>query len=177
MTISMHAMSIETFAPMLRSLSEILDKGEEHARAKSLDPAVLAEGKLAPDMFNLIKQVQIACDFANSAAARLNGLEPPKAKNDERTLGELKHLIESTIRSLNEVRPADLDGSEKLEISIKIPDGSARFEMSGLEYLRDWALPHFYFHVVTAYDILRHAGVEIGKKDYLSNVGKYMRQN
>ena len=175
MTVSLYDMSVGTFVPMLTSLSEVLDKGAEHARVKGFDPAILVEGRLAPDMYPLWRQIEIACDTASTAIALLQSREPPKQGEIGRSFDALKERIRVTLESLKAVAPADLDGSETCDVTIPLPDLKAKFVFSGLEYLRDWSLPHFYFHVVTAYDILRHMGVEIGKKDYMSGVGRYIR--
>ena len=176
MNFSMYAMAVETFVPMLRTLSGLLDQGGQYARAKGFDPAVLIDARLAPDMYPLVKQVQIACDQAHSAAAQLLGEEAPAFEYRERTLDELKVRIARTIEKLQAADAAAYRGAEDRAIQIPLPNGEAAFEMTGFQYVRDWALPHFYFHVVTAYDILRHNGVEIGKRDYLSHAGRYIRQ-
>lgn len=165
----------ESFAPMLKSLSDILDKGAEHARAQKSDPAKLVDGRLAPDMYPLALQIKIACDQADAAAAQLQGREPPAPEEIGHTFEALKARIEATLSNLAKVHAVDIEGSETRTVTIAVPDGSMKFVFSGLEFLRDWAIPHFYFHVVTAYDILRHNGVEIGKRDYLSHVGRYIR--
>jgi hypothetical protein len=162
-------MAIDTFVPMLRSLSELLDKGADHARAKKLDPASLVDARLAPDMFPLVQQVQIACDQAKNSTARLIGMEPPHFEDSEQTLDQLKTRIAATIDYLKGARAAAFEGAEDREIKISLPN-DLQLEMTGLQFLRDWSLPHFYFHIVTAYDILRHSGVEIGKRDYLSHI-------
>lgn len=169
----MYAMSVETFAPVLRSLSGVLDKGIAHAKAKK--GLNLIEAKLAPDMFTLDKQVQIATDHAKSASAILAGEEPPKFEDNEKTLEELKARIARTVDYLGTLREARFEGSETRAVVNPLINGLV-LEASGLEFLRDWSLPHFYFHVVTAYDILRHNGVEIGKRDYLSHIGPLIRQ-
>jgi hypothetical protein len=168
-------MSIDTFVPMLRSLSKIFDKAAQHAKAKSIDGAVLANARLAPDMFPLTKQIQIACDMAKNGTARLMGREAPKFDDNEQTLDELKARIERTIDYLEKVDRGALQGAEDRQITMQLPTDLV-LEMKGLEYLRDWILPHFYFHVVTAYDILRHNGIEIGKLDYLSHAGNAIRK-
>ena len=168
-------MAIDTFVPMLRSLAKIFDKAAQHAKAKSFDGAVLVNARLAPDMFPLIRQVQIACDTAKNGTARLMGKEAPKFEDNEQTLDELKARIVKTIDHLEKADRGALQGAEDREIRIPLP-GERLLEMNGLAYLRDWALPHFYFHVVTAYDILRHNGVDIGKFDYLSHAGSAIRQ-
>ena len=175
MKISIHSIAIETFVPMLRSLSNLLDKGAEHARANKSDPNALVNARLAPDMYTLAKQVQLACDQATDSTARLSGQDAPQFENDEKTLEELKVRIDKTLKYVESVRPDAFDGAEDRPITIPIPENNIEFEMNGLQYLRDWALPHFYFHVVTAYGILRHHGVEIGKIDYMNQVAKYIR--
>jgi uncharacterized protein len=172
----MYTMAIETFVPMLRSLSGVLDKGAEHARAAKSNSATLVEARLAPDMYTLAQQVQLACHNALDSIARLMGQAPPKIENELKTIDHLKARIASTIDYLVQLPQRAFEGAEDREIRIPIPELSAEFEMNGLQLLRDWVLPHFYFHVVTAYDILRHKGVGIGKRDYLSHVGRYMRQ-
>jgi hypothetical protein len=172
--ISMHTMAIDTFVPMLRSLSEILDKGAAHASARKLDPAALVNARLAPDMYPLAKQVQQACDHAKNSTARLMGLEPPPFEDNEQTLDELKGRIAKTIDYLQKARAAAFEGAEDRELRIPLPN-NLQLEMTGVQFLRDWTLPHFYFHVVTAYDIIRHSGVDIGKRDYMSHVGAAIR--
>jgi len=168
-------MAIDTFVPMLRSLSNILDKGAEHAKAKTLDSAALVNARLAPDMYTLAQQVQLACDHAKDSTARFMGQEPPRFEDNEQTLDDLKARIARTIDYLQSARAAAFEGAEDCDIRIPLPNNAA-FEMKGVQFLRDWALPHFYFHVVTAYDILRHNGVDIGKRDYLSHVTGYIRE-
>lgn len=175
--ISIHEIAIETFVPMLRSLSNVLDKGAEHARVVKSDPGALVEARLAPDMYTLAQQVQLACDQAAGSTAQLTGQEPPKFENNEKTLDDLKTRIASTIEFVQQVHESKFAGAEDREIRIPIPEMNLEFQMNGLQFLRDWALPHFYFHMVTAYDILRHKGVEIGKRDYMSQVGRYIRQD
>ena len=176
MKLSIYAIAVETFVPMLRSLSALLDKGARHASAKNLDPAVLVNARLAPDMYPLLKQVQIACDHAKNCAARLIGDEPPVFEDNEQTLDQLKARIAKTIDYLQSLRPAAFEGAEDRELKIPLMN-TLRLEADGLQFLRDWTLPHFYFHVVTAYDILRHNGVEIGKRDYLSQVASLIREH
>ena len=176
MKISLYSIATETFVPMLRSLSNILDKGAEHARASKSDLLALVEERLAPDMYTLTQQVQLACDQAAGAVAHLTGQEAPSFENDEQTLDDLKARIARTIEFVHGVQESKFAGAEDREIRIPIPEMNSEFQMNGLQFLRDWALPHFYFHLVTAYDILRHHGVEIGKRDYVSHVGGYIRQ-
>ena len=176
MKITMHSIATETFVPMLKSLSHVLDKGAAHARASKSDPAALVNSRLAPDMYTLVQQVQLACDQANDATARLSGQDTPQFETNEKTLDELKARIAKTIQYVQSVRATAFEGAEDREIMIPIPEDNMEFEMNGLQFLRDWALPHFYFHVVTAYDILRQNGVDIGKRDYMTQVGGYLRQ-
>ena len=167
MRISMHTMTVDAFVPMLEGLRKILDKAGQHASAKKFDFAVLAQARLSPDMFGLLKQVQLSCDFAKNSTARLAGQEPPRFEDTEQTLDELKTRFARTIDYLRGVRADTLEGAEDRDIKIPLPNNQT-LEMKGLAFLRGWALPNFYFHLVTAYDILRHNGVEIGKRDYLN---------
>ena len=173
--VSIHTMAIDTFVPMLRTLSACLEKGAEHARAKSFDASVLVNARLAPDMFTLAQQVQIACDHAKNGVARLTGQEPPRFPDDEKTLEELKARIAKTIAYLESAPANAFSGAEERKITVSLP-GDLVLEIKGGDYLRDWALPHFYFHVVTAYDILRHNGVALGKRDYLAHVGRFIHK-
>jgi hypothetical protein len=175
--ISIHEIAIETFVPMLRSLSNVLDKGAEHARATKSAPSALVEARLAPDMYTLAQQVQLACDHAVNSTAQLTGQQPPKFENNEKTLDDLKARIAKTIEYVQQVHESKFESAEDREVRIPIPALNGEFRMNGFQLLRDWALPHFYFHVVTAYDILRHKGVEIGKRDYMGQVGRYIHQN
>jgi len=165
MSISMYQASIPQFSKMLTNLSHILKKGEEFASAKSLDSKALVEGRLAPDMFPLSKQVQVACDQVKNGMARLAGVEPPKFEDNETTFAQLQDRIAKTISFANSLKPEQIDGTEAKEIKFSIKEWS--FEFIGEQYLLTWIIPNFYFHVTTAYDMLRHQGVEIGKSDYL----------
>jgi uncharacterized protein len=176
MKISMHAPAVEAFVPMLGSLSSVLDKGAEHAKAKNFEVAVLVTARLAPDMYTLQQQVQLACYHARDAAARLTGRETTQPAFIDETLDQLRGQVRSTIEDLQSTLAGTFEGAEDRAIVIPVPGGDMAFEMTGLQFLRDWALPHFYFHVVTAYDILRHNGVDIGKRDYLGQVGRYIRK-
>ncbi len=173
MTISMHTMSVDSFVPMLESLAEVLDKGAAHASRHDMD---LVRARLAPDMYDLAKQVQMACHYATDATARLQGkpARQPATDNGDKSVADLKQRISTAIQELKETNPASLANSEGRNCNIPLPNGMM-IEMDGLRLLRSWSLPHFYFHVVTAYDILRHNGVSIGKQDYLSQVGQFIR--
>jgi hypothetical protein len=175
MSFSIHSMAIDTFVPMLRTLSTLLDKGVAHVEAKGGEPDTLAEARLAPDMFPLSKQVQIACDFAKNCIARLAAHDPPRFEDNEKTITELKARIAKTLTYLESATPVSFSGAEDRQITVPLP-GDMILDMKGSGYLRDWALPHFYFHVVTAYDILRHAGVQIGKLDLMAHAGYGIRK-
>jgi hypothetical protein len=164
-TVSMYSISAPVFARMLKNLSAMLAKGEAHAKARNFDCGVLLNDRLAPDMFTLTKQVQIATDHAKGAMARLAGHQADVLEDKEATVAELRARIAKVIAIVEAYKESDLAGSEKREITIKVPN--AEFKFSGLDYLETWALPNFYFHVTMAYAILRHNGVELGKRDFL----------
>ena len=168
---SMHALAVESTVPMLTSLSECLDKGETHAKANNLD---LINARLAPDMFTLAQQVQQACHFVTDGLSRLTASGPARMPEAETTFAGLKSQIADTITRARAVPASALKGAEDRDCSIEIP-GNMVIALTGLTLLRAWTLPHFYFHVVTAYDILRHNGVQIGKRDYLSQIGPLVR--
>jgi hypothetical protein len=168
MRASMYTLSIPVFRRTLTNLSAILDKAAAHAEARKIDPAALLGARLYPDMLPFTRQVQLASDFSKGTAARLAGEAPPKYDDVEVSFAELKERIARTIAFMDRFKPEQLDGSEQREIELKAPDRTLRF--AGLDFLAHWALPNFYFHVTTAYDILRHNGVEIGKKDFLGPV-------
>lgn len=170
MTFSISTMAIDTFVPFLQTLSNLLDKGAEHLRGQGKDPETLVNAKLAPDMFPLVKQVQIACDHAKGAAARLTGREPPRFEDNEQTLDQLKSRIKRTLEYVESLPVTAYVGADSRQIEFPLIDDLV-LDVTGTQYLRDWAFPNFYFHVVTAYDILRHQGVQIGKRDYLAHVG------
>ena len=163
----MYQASVPRFAQMLRNLAAILDKAQAHDEAKKLEPSALTTLRLYPDMFPLTRQVQIACDQAKGAVARLAGLEIPKHEDTEQTFAELRARIAKTVDFIEPVRPSQIDGSETKEIVLKLRTQELRF--NGLQYLLGFAYPNFYFHVTTAYNILRHNGVEIGKRDFVGN--------
>jgi len=163
--ISMYQASVPIFTRILNNLSAILQKAAEYAEARKIDPAVLINSRLYPDMFAFARQVQIATDTAKGAASRLAGLEPPKYEDNEASLPELDARIRKTVAFLEGFTPTQIDGSEERVITLKSHDKEVSYP--GLYYLMNSALPNFFFHVTTAYDILRHNGVEIGKKDFL----------
>ena len=161
----MYQASAPRFVNTLGNLAAILDKAQAHCDARKIDPLVLTGYRLFPDMFPLSRQVQIACDTAKGAVARLAGAEIPKHEDSERTFAELKARIAKTIDFVQSVKRERIDGAEDKEIVLQMRSGERRF--TGLQYLLGHALPNFYFHVTTAYNILRHNGVELGKADYL----------
>jgi hypothetical protein len=165
MKISMYTMSVETFLPMLATLSTLLDKGLKHAAEKKFDPLVLVNARLAPDMLPLSRQIQIACDMAKNGSSRLAGQEAPRFEDNESTIEELRTRIARTIDHLKSIPASAIDGCEDRDIKVPLRDRT--LEMKGLPFLRTWALPNFYFHVVATYAILRHNGIEIGKRDFL----------
>jgi hypothetical protein len=151
---------------MLGNLSHFLDKAQARAEAKKYDPQVLVDYRLAPDMLPLRKQVQIACDAAKNGLARLSGVEAPKFDDTETTFAELKERIRKTIAYLDSVPRDKVDGCEDKDITFPVGRDATR-TMKGEAYLLHWAYPNLFFHVTTAYAILRHNGVELGKSDYL----------
>jgi hypothetical protein len=161
----MHQASVPAILQMLNALSAILDKAAAHAAAKGFDPSVLVNARLAPDMLPLASQIRIASDHAKGMTARLAGREVPKYEDNEATLDELKARIAKTIAFVESVPAAEFEGSD--ERSVTLPLRGRTLEFTGLRYLVHFALPNFYFHVTTAYDILRHNGVEIGKRDFM----------
>jgi hypothetical protein len=163
--LSMHAISAPVFVRMLNNLSAFLAKAEQQAKVKGFDPTVLLNDRLAPDMFTLTRQVQIATDHAKGCMARLAGHVPEAIEDTETTFAELQARI-AKVRALVEgYKEADLEGSETREVTVKIPNAELKFK--GLEYVNTWAMPNFYFHVTMAYAILRHNGIELGKRDFL----------
>ena len=167
MTISMYQVSIPRFVHMLNNLAAILDRAQAYAEAKKIDAATLPSARLYPDMLPLTSQVRIACDTAKRAAALLAGVDNPVYEDNETTLPELKARVERTIGFLNTIRAAQVDGTENREIVVKVGGKDTPFK--GMQFLLARAIPNFYFHVTTAYDILRHNGLDVGKKDYLGN--------
>lgn len=165
MKASMHTMSVPIFTRTLGNLAAILDKAAAHAAARKVDQSVLLGLRLYPDMFALSRQVQLASDFAKGAVARLAGQEPPKYDDTETTIDELKARIARTIEFVQGVPAAAFEGADTREIALKVRDTVQKH--SGLVYLSHIALPNFFFHAATAYDILRHNGVEIGKRDFI----------
>ncbi|MCF8150599.1 MAG: DUF1993 domain-containing protein [Sulfuritalea sp.] len=165
MNISMYQASVPRLAHMLRNLAAILDKAQAHALAKKIEPSVLLGARLFPDMLPLLKQIQIATDHAKGAVARLAGAELPKFPDTEQSFEELQARVARTIAFVESFSAEQIDGSEERQVSLKA--GGQEMSFQGLPYLLGYAMPNFYFHLVTAYNILRHNGVEIGKRDYI----------
>jgi len=164
-------MYVSSVPPIIRSLtnlSSILEKAVVYAEVKNIDPSVLINARLYPDMFPLSRQVQIATDVAKGAISRLAGLEPPAYEDNESTFPELLARIDKTITLLESFNPEQIDGSEDKTILLPMHDRTITFK--GLPYLLDFVIPNVYFHVTTTYAILRHNGLDIGKKDFLGNI-------
>jgi len=168
MKISMYQASAPRFAHTLKNLSAILDKAQADAEARKIDPAVPGSLRLIADMFPLARQVQISCDTAKGAVARLAGVEIPKHEDTEKTIPELKTRIARTLDFIESVGAAKIDGSEEREVVLKMRGQDVK--LAGQHYLLAHAWPNFYFHVTTAYNILRANGVELGKRDFLGNI-------
>ncbi len=165
MSISMYQVSVPVFIQMLSALAKILDKAGAHAEMRKIDPQALLGARLFPDMFPFARQVQLATDFAKGCAARLAGAEVPRYADEEKSFAELKQRIDKTLAFLKQFTPAQIDGSEEREIALNIAGKPVAFK--GQQYLLSSAMPNFYFHVTTAYAILRHNGIEVGKRDYM----------
>lgn len=168
MSLSMYQASAPVFVAMLNNLAAILEKAEAYAKERKIDESVLLNWRFAPDMFPLTRQVQIATDFAKGTTARLAGVDVPKYADDEVSFAALRQRIAKTLTFVEAFRPADIDGSEGRDITLTA--GSREFNFKGQPYLLHFALPNFYFHVTTAYDLLRACGVGIGKMDYIGAI-------
>ena len=168
MSLSMYQAAIPAFVQMLNSLPAILDKAEAHAGSRKIDPEVLLNYRLAPDMLPFVRQIQIAADLAKGAAARLAGVEVPKHDDTEKTFADLKSRLAKTVAFVQSFRPNEIDGSEDREINLTL--GEHKMSFKGQPYLVHFVLPNFYFHCTTAYDILRHCGVELGKRDFIGTI-------
>jgi len=165
MALTMYQASIPVFEKQLSNLSAILKKAEEHALAKKIEPEVFIDARLAPDMFPLSRQVQIATDGVKGCAARLAGVEVPSYPDTEKTFPELQARILKTVDFIKNFTPKQIDGSEERKVTLKLRGQDTTF--LGQPYLLNFVLPNLYFHMTTAYAILRHNGVDIGKKDFL----------
>jgi hypothetical protein len=166
MTLSMSSASLPVCTRMLTNLSHILAKAEQFIEVKKIDPSALTTYRLAPDMFPFTRQVLIACDAAKNGLARLSGIDAPKFEDTETTLTQLQERIQKTLAFIATVPASSLDGTENKDITFPAGPGKTR-TLKGQDYLTSWMLPNLYFHITTAYTILRHNGVEVGKIDYL----------
>ena len=166
MKITIQAATVDIFANSLNSLSALLEKGLANAAARKFEPSVLFNARLAPDMFPLSRQVQIACDLAKNSVSRLAALEPPRFEDNEKTLEELRTRIARTIDYMKGIPASAFEGSEDRDL--KVPAGPDKFlDFKGLDFVQRWAIPNVFFHITTAYAILRHNGVDIGKRDFI----------
>ncbi len=163
---AMYTHSVPVFKQMLTALKTILSQASEHAAAKSIEPDALLQARLFPDMFPLLKQVQIAADFSRGISARLAGVDVPVYDGKEKTFADLDALLTQTLTFLDSVNAAQFEGKESSEIVLR-PGTPKEKKLSGQTYLANYGLPQFFFHVTTAYDILRHNGMAIGKRDYM----------
>jgi hypothetical protein len=165
MQISMHAMSHGIFHRNLTQLLHLMQKGAANAEARNFEVGVLVAARLAPDMLPFRRQIQLVSDFAKNSMARLAAVDPPKFEDNETTMDELVERVKKTIAYIDGIDAGQLQGSETRDIRITLKDRTLEFK--GLEFLQAWALPNFFFHHVTAYNLLRHNGVDIGKRDFL----------
>ncbi len=166
MTVSMYKISVPIFVQFLTSLSAVLDKAASHCEAKKIEPAALLNARFFPDMFPLVRQVRAATDHAVNTTARLAGVEPPAFANSEASFADLRARLTKAIDFVKGFKAAQIDGTEDKAIKITFPSGATR-DFTGQSLLLNNSLPNFYFHCTTAYDILRHCGVEIGKRDFM----------
>lgn len=168
MPLSMHRASVPVFVRALKVLASLLEKGEAHAKAQGQDPNDLVAARLTEDMLPLSGQVQRASDASKGAVSRLTGVEAPAMPDEEATFADLQKRVADTLAYIESVDPKAFEGSEDRIVELKLPGGTLTF--TGEDYLLTFALPNFFFHVVTAYDVLRHKGVQIGKLDYMGPV-------
>jgi hypothetical protein len=168
MSISLYDVSIPVFTLSLNNLSTILDKADSHAEAKKVDPKVLPQARLIADMLPLSAQIQIACDTAKGAAARLAGMPVPKHEDTEATISDLKVRVGKTLDFIKTIKPEQLQGAETREIVVEFPSNTLKF--TGATYLTNFALPNFFFHITMAYALLRKNGVDLGKRDFLGPI-------
>lgn len=164
----MYAASVPVFKQMLGTLKDVLKKAEAHATEKKIEPDALVQARLFPDMFPLVRQVQVACDFGKSVPARLAGVDIPSYEDNERTFADLYTRIDKTLAFAEAIDPAKFDGSETRDIVLRAGTPKER-RFTGQAYLLNYGLPQFFFHVTTVYALLRHNGVELGKKDYMGS--------
>lgn len=167
MSLSMYDASIPQFVKTLDNLAKILTKAEAYATSKKITPSALLEARLFPDMFHFTKQIQILTDQVRHGCARLAGVELLKMEDNETSFAQLLDRVQKTIQYLEKITPAQMNGTEEKEIKFSI--GDYKFEYTGQQYLITWVIPNFYFHVTTAYNLLRHGGLDIGKSVFLGN--------
>jgi uncharacterized protein len=165
MSITLFQASVPVFQQQLKALRNCLVKAEAHAQALKVEPAVMLNARLYPNMFALVRQVQLSSDFAKGPIARLRGQDPPKYEDNETSFAELYARIDKTLGYLDAVKPGEIDGQEGRLVEFKA--GGQQRSFTGLDYLLHYALPNFFFHMTTAYALMRHNGVELGKKDYM----------
>ncbi|HEX3763261.1 MAG TPA: DUF1993 domain-containing protein [Kofleriaceae bacterium] len=176
MPITLHELAIDTFVHMLGTLTHVLDKAAKHAEARKFPVDDLVNARLAPDMLPLSTQVYLACHHAKDGPARLLGQEPPMVgRGLQENFEQINARIHATLEHVRGLPKAEIDAAEQRRVTITITPERV-FDMTGFQLIRDWTLPHFYFHVVTAYDILRESGVEIGKRDYAPHAAAYLRK-
>jgi len=168
MAITLYQASVPAFTRGLRQLRAVLAKADAQAQQMKVEPAVLLQSRLYPNMFPMVRQVQIACDFAKGTCSRLAGKEPPSFPDDEANFADLYARIDKTLALLETLTPAQIDGQEERTVEVKTRQRT--FSFKGLPYLLSFALPNFYFHLTTAYAILRHNGIELGKPDFIGPV-------
>ncbi len=167
MKTSLYTVTVPLFIKALGNLSSFIDKAVLHAENKKIDPGTLLESRLAPDMYPFARQIQLASDQAKSFAPRLNGSEPPSIPDTEKTVEDLKARIDKTIEILKAIKPSDVDGKEDAEVTLSYLPGK---KLTGFDFATQLALPNFYFHITTAYAILRHNGVDLGKMDFIGGL-------
>ncbi len=168
MTLSMYQAAVPAFVRMLTNLAAIVEQADRFAAERRIEPAVLLAYRLAPDMFPLVRQVQIATDFAKGATARLAGVTVPSHPDDEQNFVDLKNRITRTLTFVRDFQPADIDGSEQRPITLSV--GGKTLHFAGQAYLIDYVLPNFYFHASMTYAILRHCGLPLGKRDFIGTI-------
>ncbi|HEY5338139.1 MAG TPA: DUF1993 domain-containing protein [Rhizomicrobium sp.] len=168
MSFSMYQASVPAYTQMLKSLAAVLKKAEAHCEAKKIDPSVFVNARLYPDMAPLSRQIQIATDQVKGGLSRLTGSEPPSWEDKETTFADLQARLQKALDFAATIKPEQIDGSETRDIVLKV--GGQEMPFKGQQFLVNFSLPNFYFHIVTAYDILRHNGVEIGKRDFLGGL-------
>ena len=170
MAVNMYTISVPIFVQILEALGNVIDKAKAHCEAKKLDEAFFINNRFYPDMFPFVRQVRSACDHAVNACGRVAGVELPSFANDENSFDDLKERIAKAVAFVKSVKPEQMNGQEDKEIVFKLPSGERRF--TGQTMLLNFTMPNFYFHATTAYDLLRHCGIELGKRDFMGTPWK-----